>query len=185
MKQPKNGTRKIFPKDNLWEEALMEKDASLKYCPNCGSPVKETHKFCGNCGAPLVSSSAQNVEQKTLISDTDSLAHKTVRREILSKPAKKSPALAGILAFLFGPLGMLYLSGREALICFLISLPVSWILAIFALAISYSCNTSYYNEPPFPTPLFLLFLAIFWGYWGYSRAKKMNKKNFPEQEEGQ
>lgn len=25
----------------------------MKYCPNCGAPIKEGHKFCANCGAKL------------------------------------------------------------------------------------------------------------------------------------
>lgn len=51
------------------------------------------------------------------------------------KPAK-SPVVAGILAFFFGPLGMLYSTPIGALVTFLVNLVLIWFTAGFILLLT-------------------------------------------------
>jgi hypothetical protein len=72
----------------------------MNKCEYCGRENEAEALYCSGCGTPLVS-------------------------EELLPPRKKSKIAAGILAFIFGPLGLLYLGGEGFMvIIFLLGLGI-------------------------------------------------------------
>ncbi|WP_432558532.1 hypothetical protein [Granulicoccus sp. GXG6511] len=55
---------------------------------------------------------------------------------VVVAPAQKSPATAGVLAFFFGPLGMLYSTWQGALTLFLVNIVLIWFTAALILLVT-------------------------------------------------
>jgi len=135
----------------------------MKFCPNCGSPIEEHHKFCGNCGASLTAPKVEEAQRKSILDTSNNeyqLQYQTTSpvRQIPMVKNQKSPGLAALLAFLFGPFGFLYVSLKDFFITLLVGIGFSVITLGYGVFI----------------------LWIVWPIWGYEAAKKWNEKNIPK-----
>ncbi len=112
-------------------------------CPKCNADVINGVKFCSNCGYSLGKEKNINFAE-----------HNSSYNYSSSNKKLKSPGLAFFLGFLFGPLGLLYISTKLALGAFIL-------LAFFALITG-------------GIGLSLWFACAFGGYFA---AKDYNKKH--------
>ena len=83
------------------------------FCQECGVTLDESTKFCTTCGAP---SSINPVYQPPQYQQQQQPQY---QQTVVVMGNKKSAGLAFLLAFLFGPLGLLYASvvGGLVMIC--------------------------------------------------------------------
>lgn len=104
------------------QEAASQPEIS---CPYCGEFILAVARKCKHCGEMLDSDlRASRQEQPT----NQIVVQQVVQQQtaIVDYGSRKSVALAIILAFLFGPLGMLYSTIIGALVMFLINLFVGF-----------------------------------------------------------
>ena len=112
-------------------------------CPKCNADVINGAKFCNYCGYSL------DKERNKYFAELNSSYNYSS-----SKKKLKSPCIAFILGFLFGPFGLLYISAKLALWSFIL-------LAIFGIITG-------------GIGLSLWFACAFGGYFS---AKDYNKKH--------
>lgn len=104
-------------------------------CPNCGSHLDSKVIYCGNCGTKVKGNSIPS--KKLLESETTiNVGYQTNHTNVVIA-SNKNVAVAIILTFLFGPLGMLYSTVSGGIIMFFISLVVAFITLGFGLIITW------------------------------------------------
>lgn len=83
----------------------------MSYCPKCGTENPSTAAFCVKCGHNL-----------TMVPATGTSSSNTyVQNKVVVIGGQKSAGVAFLLAFLFGPLGLLYASVTGGLIMLVLS----------------------------------------------------------------
>ena len=84
-------------------------------CPKCGASVPEGAQFCNACGASLTGGEAP--AQETVNVPPPQPEVKVIKKVVVADT--KSTLLAVVLAFCFGPLGLLYSSITGAIVMFI------------------------------------------------------------------
>jgi hypothetical protein len=142
----------------------------MPFCHNCGTQLGEAIKFCPSCGAAYQGdqSSSGQTFQTALIPAAPTPQSKTfqsapanpIQQNVVIMGKQKSVGIAFLLAFLFGPLGLLYASILGGIVMFFITF-----LFFFLL--------------PFIGPIFCWVGCIIWAVVAAGRANKsmMNKGN--------
>jgi hypothetical protein len=122
------------------------------YCKNCGAPINQAGRFCMQCGTAIGAAQPQsNVTQSVSNSNPYSSASHSqgataaqpamqpsfvVQNSYVQRPTvmlmpTKSVGVALLLAFFFGPLGMLY----STIVGGLIMLVITPVIGIFTLGL--------------------------------------------------
>ncbi len=115
----------------------------MPYCHNCGTQLGETVKFCPSCGAAYQGSQAvsQGPIQATVatlpppVHTIQSAPASHVQQNVVVMGKAKSVGAAFILAFFFGPLGLLYASVIGGIVMFIIGLISFFVLPIIGYII--------------------------------------------------
>lgn len=81
------------------------------FCPNCGHPNVANYKYCMRCGfeLPIAVSTESSLPFDNELNTIEQVKQETNQKSLI-QPKPKDMALALLLAFLFGPFGLLYAS---------------------------------------------------------------------------
>lgn len=95
-----------------------------KFCPECGSQVKENVKFCEKCGAQIGASQNSGMPE--------------ANKYLLYNANKKSMAIAIIISFFFTGLGIAYAGDTlKGVLYFIGSIVITYVLLFFLYGIIY------------------------------------------------
>ncbi len=112
----------------------------MPYCANCGTQIAETAKFCPSCGAAYRSSgqSSSQTAQQTPVSPLQTHQNTTaipLQQNVVVMGKAKSVGVAFLLAFLFGPLGLLYATVIGGIVMFFVTLVLFFLLPIVGIVL--------------------------------------------------
>lgn len=111
----------------------------MPYCHNCGTQLGDTTRFCPSCGTPYQGNQSATQDAVRTTSPTippppiqafQSASPSHVQQNVIVMGKAKSVGVAFILAFCFGPLGLLYASIVGGIVMFIIGLISFFILPI-------------------------------------------------------
>ena len=138
----------------------------MSFCHNCGTQLAESAKFCPSCGTayqetqPIFQETVQLATIPVPVSQPiQSTPSNPIHQNVIVMGTQKSVGLAFLLAFLFGPLGLLYSSIVGGIVMFFVDV-------FFAIIF-------------FPALIFGQIACIIWACVAASQANNsmMNKGN--------
>jgi hypothetical protein len=94
----------------------------MALCKRCGSASQDDSEFCLTCGARLPASATQAPAAIPQPHPSSPATHSVFPSMDLAQPRAKSVWLAAMLAFLLGPLGMLYSTVPGCFVMFAVNL---------------------------------------------------------------
>jgi hypothetical protein len=118
----------------------------MSFCHSCGTQLAETGKFCPSCGAAYQGSQSQTQQPVQAAAISAPLQTKQsfqntqpipVQQNVVIIGKAKSVGVAFLLAFLFGPLGLLYATIIGGIVMFVVSLLLSIALPIVGTVLSW------------------------------------------------
>lgn len=107
---------------------------SKNFCPSCGSETHNEAVICIKCGTALEKFAAQQMQQTTAATPKPITNQSS---NVVMVGTQKSVGTAFILAFLFGPLGLLYASPIGGVLMFFIGIVLFFLIPIAGAVISW------------------------------------------------
>ena len=108
---------------------------SKNFCPSCGSETHNEAILCVKCGTALEAFAIAQTQQASSTSNQKPAPNQTSNVVIIG--TQKSVGTAFILAFLFGPLGLLYASPVGGIIMFFVGIVLFFILPIVGFVLAW------------------------------------------------